>query len=150
MYEKNIKLQLISLNYTTRNQSLTPIFLRNVSIRHQLVNADCNRLAPTNAVNHAQLGFTKYASSKLIKTKLPAMPFIYLSIMMLNFICYTFFQAPNGHPSCLYKLLYRKNNRLHGIVAFDFFVELIQLIQQNFDLVLLLKSEEQHGLYLVI
>jgi len=52
-------------------------------------------------------------------------------------------------PIGLYKPLHRKDNGLHGIVTFHFFVELAKLIQQDLNLMLLLKSEEQHGLYIV-
>jgi len=36
----------------------TPSFFSITDIRHQFVNPDCNKLAPTNAVNQIQFGFT--------------------------------------------------------------------------------------------
>lgn len=36
----------------------TPIFFKITDIKHQFVKPDCNKLAPTKAVNQIQLGFT--------------------------------------------------------------------------------------------
>lgn len=63
-------------------QDLTPNALRIFIIRHQFVNADWNRLSPTNAVNHSHAGCTKCANNKLIKIKAPAIPLKYRSSMV--------------------------------------------------------------------
>jgi len=63
----------------------TPNFFKIIPIKHQLVNADCKRLAPTNAVNHNQFGLMKCANNKLIKIKLPAIALIYLFIILKVF-----------------------------------------------------------------
>lgn len=44
------------------------------SSKHHLVIEDCNKLAPTNAVNHNQFIFTYIAKIKLINTNVPATP----------------------------------------------------------------------------
>jgi len=41
-------------------------------MRHQLVNADCARFTPTNAVNKSHHLLTHTASARLIKIKVPA------------------------------------------------------------------------------
>lgn len=47
------------------------------------------------------------------------------------------------------KAFYRKHNRPHWVVTFDFLVELPELMQKDIDFWLLLKAEEQHGSHLV-
>jgi len=56
-------------------------FLSIAIIGHRFVKADCSRFAPTNAVNQSQWGLTNLANAKLNRTKKPAMPLKYLSIM---------------------------------------------------------------------
>lgn len=63
-----------------------PHFFNIVIIGHQFVNADCRRLAPTNAVNQSQRISTKCASSKLIRMKNPAIPRNVLSMVTSMFI----------------------------------------------------------------
>jgi len=61
----------------------TPNFFSMTAIKHQFVNPDCNKLAPTNAVNQIQFGLRKCARIKLMRMKLPAMTLIYLLIILL-------------------------------------------------------------------
>jgi hypothetical protein len=56
-----------------------------LSIRHHLVREDCNKLAPTNAVNQSQFILTYTANIRLIKIKLPAMPLTILFIMSIEY-----------------------------------------------------------------
>jgi hypothetical protein len=62
--------------------SLTPAFLKIVSIRHHLVKLDWSRLIPTNAVSKNQLSFTKWPNSTEIRIMLPAIIFIESLIFM--------------------------------------------------------------------
>lgn len=50
--KQGMTLSILHPNY------FTPSFLSITAIRHQFVNADCKRFAPTKAVNHNQLGCT--------------------------------------------------------------------------------------------
>jgi len=62
-----------------------PNFSKITSSKHHLVIDDCNKLAPTNAVNHNQFKFTYNASIKLIKIKLPANALTILCFIFLFF-----------------------------------------------------------------
>ncbi len=51
---------------------LTPSFCKNHIIGHQFVNPDCNKFAPTNAVNQYHFGFTQVPSASDTRTNDPA------------------------------------------------------------------------------
>lgn len=71
-----------------KNYSLTPNFFNIIFIKHKLVNADCNKFAPTKVVNHNQLIFIFMANIRLIRIKVPAIPFIYLFIISFVFLVF--------------------------------------------------------------
>lgn len=54
------------------------------SIKHHLVMEDCNKLAPTNTVNHNQFWFTYIDKMMLINIKLPAIPLTILFFIMCH------------------------------------------------------------------
>jgi hypothetical protein len=60
----------------------TPSLARMSSIRHHCVSPDWSKFAPTNTVNHSQYGLTQCAKARLIKTKVPAITRIYLSMLI--------------------------------------------------------------------
>jgi len=49
---------------------------------------DCNKLAPTNMVNHNQFWFIKMPNKTLIITKIPAIALIYLFNIVFDFLLY--------------------------------------------------------------
>jgi hypothetical protein len=57
-----------------------------ISIRQKPVNADCKRFNPTKAVKKSQYPEWTCASSKLMRTKVPAMARMYASIVKINLL----------------------------------------------------------------
>jgi len=116
-----------------RPNYFTPSFFKITTIRHQFVNADCRRFAPTKAVNQYQYGCMKCASIRLIKIKVPAIALIYLLIIIIIFLLIFFYVEHNGP---------------YGIITFYFLIEGFKLVQKRVDFVGLRKGEEQNGIYL--
>jgi hypothetical protein len=64
----------------------TPSLRKIVIAGHQLVNADCNKFSPTNAVSHSQFGDTHRASANEASTITPAIKRTARSTVMENLL----------------------------------------------------------------
>lgn len=101
----------------------TPNFPKMVSKKHHLVKEDCNKFAPTKAVNHNQFIFTKTARARLIRTKLPAMPWIRLFLIVFIFMQLSFPVFSKGPFD-------GDHNGAYRVVSALFPVEFLQQLEQ--------------------